>query len=40
MSAPGPGVDAGEPVCDDPRHDVECDCGARVDWEYESRIER
>lgn len=28
------------PFCEDPTHDAECDCGARPDHEYESRVER
>lgn len=29
-----------EPFCDDPLHDADCDCGARPDYEYESRVEK
>jgi len=28
------------PVCDDPMHGPECDCGARPDYEYERRVEQ
>ena len=34
-----PQPDPGEPLCNDPTHDADCDCGARPDYEYESRVE-